>query len=79
MKKIKTGNPEKVIKRKSYYGFARRYPGAAGDDTYLIGDSRKVKRKKTVKKILVAALMVVLFAAAYIVTAAALLISNSGG
>lgn len=77
MNNRKNANPENVIKRKSYYGFAKRYPGTAGDGKYLIGDSLKVKRGEAAKRILTAVVLALLFAAAYIVTAAALLISNA--
>lgn len=73
----KKANPENVIKRRGYYGFAKRYPGAVGGGKYLIGDSLKVKHKETAKKILTAVILALLFAVAYIVTAAALLISNA--
>ena len=52
MKEKLKRKPEKVIKRKSYYGFSKKYPGACDRGTYLIGDSLTVKRKETAKKII---------------------------
>lgn len=76
MNKKKTSNPEGVVKRKSYYGFSKRFPGNIDGGTYLIGDSRSIKRKETVKKIIAAVVYLLLFAAAYVVTSAALYISE---
>jgi hypothetical protein len=69
-------NPERVIKRKSYYGFARKYPGSA-PGSYLIGDSLKVKRNQTLKKVLGAIILFLIFALSYILTTAALIISET--
>ncbi|OQA48830.1 MAG: hypothetical protein BWY46_01167 [Firmicutes bacterium ADurb.Bin300] len=77
MARNKKGNPERVIKRKSYYGFAGKYPGETIYATYLIGDSRKVKRKETVKKFLTVLLLILLFCLAYIITYTALNISQA--
>lgn len=74
--KKKNINPERVIKRKSYYGFAKKYPGSVLG-SYLIGDSLKVKRSETVKKVLGAVILLLIFAAAYIVASAALIISKT--
>ena len=40
---------EDVIKRKSYYGFAKYYPGKMGTkSSYVIGESRIVKKKERI-------------------------------
>lgn len=78
MKEKLKRKPEKVIKRKSYYGFSKKYPGACDRGTYLIGDSLTVKRKETAKKIIAGIAYIILFAAAYIITSAAILISHGG-
>ena len=77
MARNKKGNPERVIKRKSYYGFAGKYPGETTDATYLIGDSRRVKRKETAKKLLTVAILILLFCLSYIITYVALNISQA--
>lgn len=74
--KKKNTNPERVIKRKSYYGFAHKYPGSA-PGSYLIGDSLKVKRNETLKKVLCGFILFLIFALSYIVTSAALIISQA--
>ena len=40
-----------IKKRKSYYGFAKDYPGNLGSNKYVIGDSLTVRRKETIRKI----------------------------
>ena len=45
---------EDIIKRKSYYGFAKYYPGKMGTkSSYVIGESRIVKKKERIRRILI--------------------------
>ena len=37
---------EDIIKRKSYYGFAKYYPGKMGTKKYVIGESKVAEKKK---------------------------------
>ena len=67
---------EYVKKRKSYYGFAKNYPGKLGANKYVIGDSLAVKRKETIQKIIMVILVVFLFAATFVVTTVCIKISE---
>ena len=44
---------EDIIKRKSYYGFAKYYPGKMGTKKYVIGESKVAEKKERIRKILV--------------------------
>ncbi|MBS7359935.1 MAG: hypothetical protein KIG53_04955 [Oscillospiraceae bacterium] len=70
------GHKEKVKKRKSYYGFAKNYPGKLGSNKYVIGDSKAVKRRDAVRNITIVVLCCLLFALTYIVTTVGLNISG---
>lgn len=61
-------NKEYVKKRKSYYGFARYYPGKIGAKSYAIGDSVSQKRRDTIRGIIIAILIVLLFVATFVIT-----------
>ncbi len=65
-----------VKKRKSYYGFAKDYPGKLGSNKYVIGDSLTVRRKETIRKILTVVIVVVLFIVSFITTTVCLEISE---
>ncbi len=67
---------EYVKKRKSYYGFARNYPGKLGANRYVIGDSLAVRRKETIRRIIIAVLVVLLFATTFVLTTVCLKISE---
>ncbi len=67
---------EYVKKRKSYYGFAKNYPGKLGSSKYVIGDSRIVRRREFIRKILIAILILIFFITSYIVTSICLEISE---
>lgn len=67
---------EYVKKRKSYYGFAKNYPGKLGSSKYVIGDSRIVRRRETIRKICIIILVVLIFAASFIATSVCLEISE---
>lgn len=67
---------EYVKKRKSYYGFAKNYPGKLGSSKYVIGDSRLVRRREFIRKILIAVLILIFFITSYIVTSVCLEISE---
>ncbi len=69
-------NNEYVKKRKSYYGFAKNYPGKLGSSKYVIGESRIVKRNETIRRIVIAIIIVFLFIASYVITSVGLNISN---
>lgn len=69
-------NKEYVKKRKSYYGFAREYPGKIGSKTYIIGDSVAQKRRERIRKIILALLVILLFIASFIITSVGLKISE---
>ena len=63
-------------KRKSYYGFAKDYPGNLGSNKYVIGDSLTVRRNETIRKIISAVLIVILFVVTFIATTVCLEISE---
>lgn len=65
-----------VKKRKSYYGFAKDYPGKLGSNKYVIGDSLTVRRKETIQKILTIVIVVLLFIVSFITTTVCLEISE---
>lgn len=69
-------NNEYVKKRKSYYGFAKNYPGKLGSSKYVIGESKIVKRNETIRKIVIAVIVIFLFIASYVLTSVGLNISN---
>ncbi len=61
-------NKEYVKKRKSYYGFARYYPGKIGSKSYAIGDSVSQKKRDTIRGIIIAILIILLFVATFVIT-----------
>ena len=61
-------NNEYVKKRKSYYGFAKNYPGNLGSSKYVIGESKIVRRNETIRKIVIAIIIILLFISSYVVT-----------
>ena len=65
-----------VKKRKSYYGFAKDYPGNLGSNKYVIGDSLTVRRKESIRKIISAVIIVLLFVVTFITTTVCLEISE---
>lgn len=69
-------NNEYVKKRKSYYGFAKNYPGKLGSSKYVIGESRIVRRNETIRKIVIAVIIILLFIASYVITTVGFEISN---
>lgn len=69
-------NREKVKKRKSYYGFAKNYPGKLGSSKYVIGDSRDVKKRESIRRILITVILILLFIASFIATTVGLEISE---
>ncbi len=69
-------NNEYVKKRKSYYGFAKDYPGKLGSSKYVIGESKIVRRNETIRKIVIAIIVIVLFVASYVITSIGLNISE---
>ena len=69
-------NNEYVKKRKSYYGFAKNYPGKLGSSKYVIGESKIVRRNETIRKIVIAIIIVFLFIASYVITTVGFNISN---
>ncbi len=73
---MSNGKKEYVKKRKSYYGFAKDYPGNLGANKYVIGDSLVVRRRETVRKIIIAVLVVLLFVITFITTTVCLEISE---
>ena len=73
---MKKTESEYVKKRKSYYGFAKNYPGKLGSSKYVIGDSLAVRRRETIRRILIVILVVFLFAATFVFTTVGLRISE---
>lgn len=69
-------NNEYVKKRKSYYGFAKNYPGKLGSSKYVIGESKIVRRNETIRKIVIAVIVIFLFIASYVITSVGFNISN---
>jgi len=69
-------NNEYVKKRKSYYGFAKNYPGKLGSSKYVIGESRIVKRNETIRRIVIAIIVILLFISSYVFTTIGLNISE---
>ncbi len=69
-------NNEYVKKRKSYYGFAKNYPGKLGSSKYVIGESKIVRRNETIRKIVIAIIIIILFITSYVVTTIGFNISN---
>ena len=67
---------EYVKKRKSYYGFAKNYPGKLGSSKYVIGESRAVKKRETIRSILIALIIIVIFVFAFVFTTIGLEISE---
>ena len=67
---------EDVIKRKSYYGFARYYPGKMGTKKYVIGESRVAEKKERIRQILVAVGFIILFLLAFFITTVCIEISE---
>jgi hypothetical protein len=72
----KNEKTEDVIKRKSYYGFARYYPGKIGSKNYVIGESRVAKKRERIRNILVFLCYVILFLFAFFITSVCLEISE---
>ena len=69
-------NNEYVKKRKSYYGFAKNYPGKLGSSKYVIGESKIVRRNETIRRIVVAIIVILLFIASYVITSVGFNISE---
>lgn len=69
-------NNEYVKKRKSYYGFAKNYPGKLGSSKYVIGESKIVRRNETIRKIAIAVIIIFLFIASYVITSVGFNISD---
>lgn len=67
---------EDIIKRKSYYGFAKYYPGKMGTKKYAIGDSKVAEKKERIRKILVFSGYIVLFLIAFFITTVCIEISE---
>lgn len=59
---------EYVKKRKSYYGFAKNYPGKLGSSKYVIGESRIVRRKEIIRKALIVVFIIFIFLCSYLAT-----------
>lgn len=69
-------NNEYVKKRKSYYGFAKNYPGKLGSSKYVIGESKIVRRNETIRRIVIAVIVILLFIASYVITSVGFNISE---
>jgi hypothetical protein len=67
---------ENIIKRKSYYGFAKYYPGKMGTKKYVIGESKVAEKKERIRKILVILGFVILFLLAFFITSVCIEISE---
>ena len=73
---MKKTESEYVKKRKSYYGFAKNYPGKLGSSKYVIGDSIEIRRKENIRRILIVIFVIFLFAATFVFTTVGLRISE---
>lgn len=69
-------NNEYVKKRKSYYGFAKNYPGKLGSSKYVIGESRIVRRNETIRRIVIAVIVILLFIVSFVITSVGFEISE---
>ncbi|MBR6552964.1 MAG: hypothetical protein IKT89_09035 [Clostridia bacterium] len=67
---------ENIIKRKSYYGFAKYYPGKMGTKKYVIGESKVAEKKERIRKILIILGFVILFLLAFFITSVCIEISE---
>lgn len=67
---------EYVKKRKSYYGFAKNYPGKLGSSKYVIGESRAVRKRETLRSIIIGLIIVLIFVLSFVFTSVCLEISN---
>ena len=67
---------EDVIKRKSYYGFAKYYPGKMGTKKYVIGESKVAEKKERIRNVLVILSYVILFLVAFFLTTVCIEISE---
>ena len=72
----KSEKNEDIIKRKSYYGFAKYYPGKMGTKKYVIGESKVAEKKERLRKILVFLGFVILFLLAFFITSVCIEISE---
>ena len=70
------GEREYVKKRKSYYGFAKNYPGKLGSSKYVIGESRAVKKSETLRSIIIALIIVLIFIFSFVFTSVCLNVSE---
>lgn len=67
---------EKVKKRRSYFGFARYYPGRTGTRKYSIGDNEYERKREISRKLIIILLLILLFVCAFVVTTVCLNISG---
>ena len=67
---------EYVKKRKSYYGFAKNYPGKLGSSKYVIGESRAVRKRETLRSIIIGLIIVLIFVFSFVFTSVCLEISE---
>ena len=72
----KNEKTEDVIKRKSYYGFAKYYPGKMGTKKYVIGESKVAEKKERIRNILVDLGYITLFLIAFFITTVCIEISE---
>ena len=70
------GEREYVKKRKSYYGFAKNYPGKLGSSKYVIGESRAVKKRETLRSIAIGLIIVIIFIFSFVFTSVCLNVSE---
>jgi hypothetical protein len=68
---------EDIIKRKSYYGFAKYYPGKMGTKKYVIGESKVAEKKEKIRNILAISGYIILFILAFFITSVCIEISES--
>lgn len=74
---FKHNKKEDVIKRKSYYGFARFYPGKTGSNNYVIGESRNIRKKEQIRTALIILGYIFLFVLAFFITTVCINISET--
>ena len=72
----KSEKSEDIIKRKSYYGFAKYYPGKMGTKKYVIGESKVAEKKEKIRNILAISGYIILFILAFFITSVCIEISE---
>ncbi len=67
---------EYVKKRRSYFGFARYYPGRTNSKKYGLGDNSIERKREFSRRLLIVLLLILLFIISFVVTSVCLNISE---